>query len=61
MWRRFAQLINPSLKRRMAKELEEAQHDLLSAQNHFDYYQAMVAYQRARIARLKQGELQCLK
>ena len=56
IWRRFEQLFNPSLQRRMAKELEEAQHDLLSAQNHLDYYQAMVVYQRARIARLKQGE-----
>lgn len=36
--------------------MEEAQHELLSALNHLDYYQAMVTYQRARLLRLKQGE-----
>lgn len=40
----------------MQRELEEARHELLTAQNHFDYYQAMVAYCQARVDRL-QGDL----
>lgn len=56
IWSRFERFFFPPIPKRIERELEEAQHELLSAQNHLDYYQAMVSYQRVRISRLKQGE-----
>ena len=56
IWSRFERLFFPALNKRVERELEEAKHELLTAQNHYEYYRAMVTYQQARIARLKQGE-----
>ena len=58
IWSRFERFFFPPIPKRVEREMEEAQHELLSALNHLDYYQAMVTYQRARLARLKQGEPQ---
>lgn len=56
IWSRFERWFFPPLKKRVERELEEAKHELLTAQNHYEYYRAMVAYQQARIARLSQGD-----
>jgi len=56
IWSRFERLFFPLINKRVEREMEEAQHELLSALNHLDYYQAMVTYQRARLLRLKQGD-----
>ncbi len=56
IWSRFERFFFPLLNKRIERELEDSQHELLSALNHLDYYQAMVTYQRARLLRLKQGE-----
>lgn len=56
IWSRLCVLFYPLLKTRMQRELDEARHELLTAQNHLDYYQAMVTYYQVRIDRL-QGDL----
>lgn len=60
MWRKFRAVFYPLLKTRVERELEEAQHELLTAQTHLDYYSAMVTYCQARIDRLQhqQGDFE---